>query len=181
MLSVYVLLFLCAAENLTFPEWVIPKRSIKLSLRFKCLLPPTQAVPFLFWSVYSVHKVPYVPQQKGQGFKDVPSRLVTTECQLSGPTTPVTETGGMENVSESHEANWEEMFGWFWGTKKLRWKGWKKKKSFYPSQPRKQRRQNRYFISLLNSLPLCMQACVEKAAQLSPNLNQTLPVHENSN
>lgn len=28
----------------------------------------------------------------------------------------------------------------------------KKTKSFYPSQPRQQRRQNRYFISLLNSL-----------------------------
>lgn len=65
--------------------------------------------------------------RKGRVWKDVPSILVTTECQLSGLTTPMTETGGMENVSESQEANWEEMSGWFWGTKKLRWKGWKKK------------------------------------------------------
>lgn len=67
--------------------------------------------------------------RKGRVWKDVPSRLVTTECQLSGLTTPMTETGGMENVSESQEANWEEMSGWFWGTKKLRWKGWKKKRN----------------------------------------------------
>lgn len=67
---------------------------------------------------------------------------------------------------KSQEANWEEMPIWFWFTnKEAEMKGLQEKnpKSFHPSEPREQKRQNWYFISLLNSLFLraCMR--VEKA------------------
>lgn len=122
-----------------------------------------------FWCVYWVFRkcLRYVPQQKWQGFiKMLHADLspLKVSCQVSQ--TLKTKTGRMEKVSESQEANWEEMPIWFWfRDKEAEMKGLQEKnpKSFHPSEPREQKRQNWYFISLLNSLFLraCMR--VEKA------------------
>lgn len=73
--------------------------------------------------------------------------------------TPMTETGRIKKVSESQEANWDEMPGWFWGTKRPGWKGWKNPRSFHPSEPREQRRQNWYLLACC-TLPFCLEVCV---------------------
>lgn len=75
-----------------------------------------------------------------------------------------------KKVSESREGNWDEMPGWFGGTKRLGWKGWKNPRSFHPSEPREQRRQNWYLLACCNlSFSLCLEVCmcVEHSTQLN--------------
>lgn len=98
-------------------------------------------------------------------WKDAPSKIVTTECQLSGLTN--TDDWHWQNgeslrvpwrlIEERCPHNSEEQRSRDEKTEK------KKKKSFYPSEPRERRRQNWYFISLLNPPSVCMDVCLEKA------------------
>lgn len=155
---------------------------------FNCLLPLTQAVPFPFWNAFlkclqSVQKVPYVPQQKWQGLKRCSKQTCHHWMSAVRSHKHLTQTGRMEKVSESQETNWEERPAWFWGTKKPRWKGWKKNLFILQTQESRGGRTDTLLACWTLSLSVCMHACVEKAvlsSTLSLALTKILLVYENS-